>query len=312
MTAHDHDHSNTPASGGAHSHGGIGDLRAKNRKTLLIVALLSGSFMIAEIVVGFATHSLAVLADAAHMLGDVAAIGLALIASYFATKSATSEKTFGYYRTEILASTLNAMCMLGMSVFIFYEAYRRFSNSMEVPGLPMIVIGLIGGVINLTSMRLLAASAEHSLNSKAAYLEVFSDMLASFAVVVAGVVIQLTRWHPIDSIVSMLIAVALIPRTWGLLMQCVHVLMEGTPDHIAMNDLRKSILSVSGVKEVHDLHVWTITSGMDSLSAHVLVAEGFKPQGVLEEIAKLCEHDYKINHTTIQVEEVECEGTQCQ
>jgi cobalt-zinc-cadmium efflux system protein len=308
----DHDHSKITPGEAAHGHGGIADLRDKNRKQLITVIGLSGSFMIAELIVGFSTHSLAVLADAGHMLGDVAAIALALIASFFATKSATSEKTFGYYRTEILASTINAMGMLGMSGFIMYEAIRRFSNSTEVPGMPMVVIGLIGGVINLISMRLLSGSAEHSLNTKAAYLEVFSDMLASFAVVVAGLVIQFTAWHQIDSIVSMLIAIALIPRTWGLLMQCVHVLMEGTPDHIAVNDLRKSILSVKGVKELHDLHVWTITSGMDSLSAHVVIAEGFKTQEVLNEIAQLCQHDYSINHTTIQVEEVECEGTQCQ
>jgi len=267
--------------------------------------------MVAEVIVGLVTHSLAVLADAGHVLGDVAAIVLALIATSFATKTATSDKTFGYYRSEILASTLNALGMIGMSVFITFEAYKRFSSVTEVPGLPMILIGITGGAINLLSMRLLASSAGSSLNTKAAYLEVFSDMLASLGVVIAGVVIQFTGWHQIDSIVSLLIAVGLIPRTWGLLMECVHVLMEGTPDHIAVKELRTSILGVEGVKDIHDLHVWTITSGMDSLSAHVLISNGFNAQEVLDKIAHLCEHDYKIKHTTIQVEEVECQGPQC-
>lgn len=294
-----------------HSHGSVGELREKNRKQLLTVVVLTGTFMVAELVVGFTTRSLAVLADAGHMLGDVAAVLLALIASSFATKAPTPEKTFGYYRSEILASTWNALGMIAMSGFILMEAYKRLSAAAEVPGLPMILIGLAGGLINLISMRILSGSAQHSLNTKAAYLEVWSDMLASFAVVLAGVVIQLTHWHQIDSIVSMLIAIALIPRTWALLMQCGHVLMEGTPNHIAMHDLRESILAVPGVKEVHDLHVWTITSGLDSMSAHVLVTEGSKSQDVLSEIVSLCEHKFHVNHTTIQIEEIKCEGRQC-
>lgn len=309
-----HDHNRTKAAGGteAHSHGTVGELREKNRKQLTTVMILTGSFMIAELIAGFSTGSLAILADAGHMLGDVAAIALALIASLFATKAATSEKTFGYYRSEILASMFNGLCMLGMSAFILIEAYKRFFSTTEVPGFPMILIGVSGGLINFISMRMLTKSAQNSLNTRAAYLEVLSDMLASFGVVVAGLVIIATGWHPIDSIVSVLIALGLIPRTWGLLMQCVHVLMEGSPDHIAMNELRNSMLSVPGVKELHDLHVWTITSGMDALSAHVLVGQGFRTQEVLDEIARVCQHEYNINHTTIQVEEIECKGAQCQ
>ncbi len=274
----------------------------------MTVALLSGTFMLAEFVAGLWTHSLAILADAGHMLGDVAAVALALIASIFATKSATAEKTFGYYRSEILASTLNALCMLGMSGYILFEAYQRFFTQAEVPGLPMIVIGVLGGVINLFSIRLLSADAKDSLNTRAAYLEVVSDMLASFGVIVAGLIIQFSGQHIADSIVSVLIALGLIPRTWNLLSECVHVLMEGTPDRIAMSELRKSILAVDGVQDLHDLHVWTITSGLEALSGHVLVQETANTQNVLDEISQLCERDFKINHTTIQVEIVECEG----
>ncbi len=306
---HNHEHAKDSE---PHSHGNLSDLRKLNRKRLLTVALLSGTFMVAEFVAGLWTHSLAILADAGHMLGDVAAVALALIASIFATKSATAEKTFGYYRSEILASTLNALGMLGMSGYILVEAYQRFFNQTEVPGLPMVVIGVLGGVINLFSMRLLSADAKDSLNTRAAYLEVVSDMLASFGVVVAGLIIQFSGQHIADSIVSVLIALGLIPRTWNLLSECVHVLMEGTPDRIAMSELRKAILAVDGVQDLHDLHVWTITSGLEALSGHVLVQETANTQSVLDEISQLCERDFKINHTTIQVEIVECEGkTSC-
>jgi cobalt-zinc-cadmium efflux system protein len=272
---------------------------------------MSGTFMIAELVFGLLTNSLAILADAGHMLGDVAAIVLALIANWFATKAATSDKTYGYYRAEILASTFNALGMLAMSAFILHEAYQRFFEKTDVPGTPMIVIGVLGMVINLISMKLLSAGAKESLNTKAAYLEVLSDMLASLGVIVAGIVIITTGQHVADAIVSVLIALGLIPRTWGLLMQCVHVLMEGTPDHIQLGELRKKIFAVEGVRDLHDLHVWTITSGLHAMSAHVLVADGVDTQQVLHQIAEVCERDFKINHTTIQVESAHCDAAEC-
>lgn len=313
---HDHDHGTLLSANSAkhsqekHSHGDLADLRALSKRRLITVAVLSGTFMIAELVVGLWSQSLAILADAGHMLGDVAAIVLALIANIFATKTATPEKTYGYYRSEILASTLNSLCMLGMSVYILIEAYSRFFNQSDVQGMPMIITGILGGLINLIAMRLLGPEAQDSLNTKAAYLEVLSDMLASLGVVVAGLIIQFTGQHVADSIVSALIALGLIPRTWKLLMQCVHVLMEGTPDHIAVSELRKAILSIEGVQDLHDLHIWTITSGLEALSGHVLVQEGMNSQIVLNKIAQICEQEFKIKHTTIQVE-VECEGKAC-
>lgn len=313
---HDHDHEAVLPAGAQktsqekHSHGDLAELRALSKKRLITVAMLSGTFMIAELVVGLWSQSLAILADAGHMLGDVAAILLALIANIFATKTATAEKTYGYYRSEILASTLNSLCMLGMSAYILIEAYSRFFNQTDVQGVPMIITGILGGLVNLIAMRLLGPEAQDSLNTKAAYLEVLSDMLASVGVVVAGLVIQFTGQHIADSIVSALIALGLLPRTWKLLMQCVHVLMEGTPDHIVVSELRKSILAVEGVRDLHDLHVWTITSGLEALSGHVLVQEGMNPQFILNKIAQVCEQEFKIKHTTIQVE-IECEGKAC-
>ncbi len=301
--AHNHSHH-------AHDHGNPSELRKINRQRLLLVGLITGGFMIAEAVVAMFSGSLAILADAGHMLGDVAGIAMAYIANVFATKSATTKKTYGYFRTEILAATFNALCMLGMSAFILYEAYRRFSTNAEIPALPMIVIGFLGGIVNLISMRLLSSGARNSLNTRAAYIEVLSDMLASFAVVVAGLVIQFTRWYAIDSIVSMLIAIGLIPRTWSLLMQCVHVLMEGTPDHIAIADLRTAMLSVTGVQDVHDLHVWTITSGLDAISAHVLIDQDTNSQEVLGKIEVICEQ-FKLSHSTIQIEIVQCNNIPC-
>lgn len=263
--------------------------------------------MILEFVFGFMTKSLAVLADAGHMLGDVAAISIALIATSFASRAATVQKTYGYYRAEILASSFNTLCMLGMCGFILYEAYHRLSEKVDVPGMPLITIGIIGAITNFISIRLLSAGAKDSLNTKAAYLEVLSDMLAAIGVVIAGVTIQLTKWVMVDSVVSFLIALALIPRTWNVLMECVHVLMEGTPGRIKLADLHKALGNVEGVMGIHDLHVWTITSGMDALSGHVQIQESTNPQAILSKIAECCKHDFNINHTTIQVEVASCE-----
>lgn len=305
MAEHDHDHKSKSEAG--HSHDNVSSLRKLSRKRLWQVLSISTTFMMVEFIFGFMTRSLAVLADAGHMLGDVAAISIALIASSFATKAATSQKTYGYYRAEILASSFNTLCMLGMCGFILFEAYHRLSQKVEVPGTPLIVIGVIGVITNFISVRLLGADAKESLNTKAAYLEVLSDMLAAIGVVIAGITIQLTGWMLVDSVVSFLIAIALIPRTWSVLMECVHVLMEGTPERIALGDLHKALSSIDGVIGIHDLHVWTITSGMDALSGHVQIQETVNPQATLEKIAECCRHQFNINHTTIQVEVAPCE-----
>lgn len=300
------DHKSGEAAHAGHSHESVSSLRSRSKKRLWQVLSISSTFMILEFVFGFTTRSLAVLADAGHMLGDVAAISIALIATSFASKAATSEKTYGYYRAEILASSFNTLCMLGMCGFILYGAYRRLSEHVEVPGMPLIVIGIIGAITNFISIRLLSADAKESLNTKAAYLEVLPDMLAAIGVVIAGVTIQLTKWVMIDSIVSFLIALALIPRTWSVLMECVHVLMEGTPERIKLGDLHKALGNVEGVIGIHDLHVWTITSGMNALSGHVQIQESTNPQAILSKIAECCKHDFNINHTTIQVEVASC------
>jgi cobalt-zinc-cadmium efflux system protein len=313
--SHSHNHPDktvgTSVAKDSHGHGDLSELRAMSRKRLLMVVLLTGGFMIAEVIAAWLTKSLAILADAGHMLGDVAAVALALIASWFATRPASQAKTYGYYRTEILASTLNALALLGMSVFITVEAYSRLRHPTEVPGLPMILVGITGGIVNLLAMKILRGVAEHSLNTKAAYLEVLADLLASVGVVIAGLTIHFTGWQYIDPIVSLIIAIALIPRTWTLLSQCVHVLMEGTPDHIAMNDLRTAILNVPGVVEVHDLHAWTITSGMDSLSGHVIIDQAARSDQVLTQITSVCEQQFGITHTTIQIEAVSCDRSKC-
>jgi cobalt-zinc-cadmium efflux system protein len=295
-----------------HGHGDLRELRAMSRKRLFFVFALTGSFMLVELIVGFMTKSLAILADAGHMLGDVGAIALALIASWFAARPATEGKTYGYYRSEILASTINAVALLVISGYILLEAYSRFTHPQAVPGLPMILIGVIGGLVNLFSMKILSEDAKTSLNSKAAYLEVLADLLASAGVVFAGAIIQLTGFLIVDPIVSTIIALALVPRTLGLLNQCVNILMEGTPDHIAMNELRNAVLNLPGVIEIHDLHVWTITSGMDAMSGHVLIdSEKADASETLEEISKLCEEQFGIKHSTVQIELVSCARQQC-
>ena len=312
MTQHLHDETDSTNSSHGHSHGDFRELRAMSRKRLVFVVCLTSTFMVIEAVIGFMTNSLAILADAGHMLGDVAAIALALIASWFASKPVSEEKTYGYYRSEIIASTMNALVMLIISGYILIEAYSRFSHPQPVPGIPMIIIGIVGGIINLISMKILSDDAKSSLNSKAAYLEVLADLLASAGVVIAGVTIQFTGLLVIDPIVSSIIAVALVPRTLSLLNQCVHILMEGTPDRIVINDLKAALLKVPGVVEVHDLHVWTITSGMDAMSCHVLIdKDDADSKTTLEKITELCDHDFGIKHSTVQIEQASCDRPQC-
>lgn len=287
---------------GGHGHD-VADWRRRSKSSMIAVLVLTACYMVIEIATGFYTHSLALIADAGHMLSDVGAIVLALVAIWFSSKPATPEKTYGYYRCEILAGFFNALMLVVMSIFILYESYTRLQHPPEVIAAPVFFVACIGAVVNFVSLRLLKRGSEQSLNVRAAYLEVLGDMLATIGVIVSSALILLNRWYIADPIISAAIGVAILPRTWLLLKECINILMEGAPVHIDLGALRRSILAVPGVVDVHDIHVWTITSGRDAMSAHVTI-ERSPPEVVLTEVTKVV-NGFGLHHSTIQVEQVE-------
>lgn len=316
---HGHDDGHEHASAGglkaflgaliSHSHGGHGHShgsgRMESRGRLLIVVGLTTVLMLVELIAGMLSHSLALMADAGHMLSDVAAQVLALVALWFAAKPPTSGKSFGYYRTEILAGLLNGVVLVIISIFILLEAVNRLAHPPEVHAPLMLAVSAIGVVVNLVSMRILVGSADDSVNMKAAYLELLGDMLASAGVLAAALLIAFTHWYIADPLISGLIGVLILPRTWLLLAECTNILMEGTPGHVDTDGLRAAMLKVPGVLDVHDMHVWTITSGLDAMSGHVCVQRSATSEEVLAEVTRIAQKEFHIQHTTIQLELVD-------
>ena len=283
-----------------HSHT---DSRSGQQKNLLIVLLMTGTFMVIEVVGGLFTGSLALLADAGHMLTDVAALGLSVFAMWMAARPSTQEKSYGYHRAEILAAVTNAVVLLLLAIWILYEAYRRIFEPPHVLGVPMLLIGLVGLAVNVASMKLLADESASSLNVRSAYLEVLSDAISSFGVILGGGIIWMTGWVLIDPLLSAGISIFIVWRTWGLLSQAVHVLMEGVPTHLNAKEVGQAMAGVPGVKGIHDLHIWTITSGLDALSSHVVVPVGEDRDEVLERLQSLLRDRFGIDHVTLQIVE---------
>lgn len=278
---------------------------ARNRRALWITFGLTFTYFCVEVIGGLVTNSLALLADAAHMLTDVGGLGLALFAAWMSSRPATPARTFGYYRVEILAALINAVVLFLLAFYILYEAYRRFREPPEIASGTMLAVAAVGLVVNLIGIWLLRGSSKDSLNMQGAFLEVVSDLLSSIGVLIAGTIIWTTGWYYADPILSVLIGVFILPRTWRLLTQAVNILLEATPAHISLADVERAMLGVDGVAAVHDLHVWTITSGIDALSAHVVVADatpGPAAASVVERLATLLREQYKLEHTTIQIE----------
>lgn len=282
-----------------------------NKKQLLLVFALTSIYMLAEVAGGIFTGSLALLADAGHMLTDAGALGLALLAIRFAERPATPQKSFGYLRAEILAALANAVALLLITFYILVEAWRRFQSPPEVMSWPMLIVATLGLVVNFIGVLILRSSASGSLNVKGAYLEVLSDTLGSLGVIAASLIMLKTQWYLADPIIGAGIGLFIIPRTWGLLKEATHILMEGTPPHIDLGILEQRMCTVSGVLRVHDLHVWTITSGIDALSAHVIVEKHERNDEILKELQEVLEHEFGIHHTTLQMESIdfgECGG----
>jgi cobalt-zinc-cadmium efflux system protein len=280
-----------------------GSPASRHKKNLLFVLVLSGTYMIAEVIGGLVTQSLALMADAAHMLTDVVGLFLAFIAIKIGERKADASKTFGYYRTEILAAVINAVVLLGISLYVLYEAYQRFQNPPAVQSKTMLIVAGIGLVVNIIGMMILRKDSEGSLNMKGAYFEVLSDMLTSIGVMIAGVIMLTTGWYYADPIISALIGLLIFPRTWRLLKEAVNVLLEGTPKDVDIHQLRQSLEEVSGVKNVHDLHVWSLTSSVNAMSAHIVRDTGTAQNPLLKTLTEVTTGNFKISHTTFQIEE---------
>ncbi len=279
-----------------HTHG------SRHKRRLWVVFSLTGAFLLIEAGVGFWTGSLSLVADAAHMLVDAGAILLSLLAVWFAERPATPAKTYGYYRVEILAALVNAVVLCLLAIAILAKAYEHLWQPHEVPGGPMLIVASVGLAVNLLSMSLLHRGAGESLNVRGAYLEVLGDAASSGAVIVAGAIILFTGWAPADPLAGVCIGLLILPRTWGLLRQAVNVLLEGAPAHLDVGEIGLALCEVPGVRHVHDLHVWTLTSGREAMSVHVVVESGKASDRILEDLHVILHTRFGIDHTTIQIE----------
>jgi cobalt-zinc-cadmium efflux system protein len=275
---------------------------SRHRGRLRLVFTITLSFLVIEVLGAIITNSLALFADAGHLLTDVAGIGLALFAIRIATRPADDARTFGMYRIEILAAVVNAILLFAVGAFVLYEAWRRFLDPPQVEGGLMLVVATAGLIVNAVSLWLLHDAQRQSLNMRGAYLEVLGDLLGSAAAVVAAGVIVVTGSLRADPIASAFVGLLIIPRTWKLLRDAVDILLEGTPKDVDLTDVRRHILEADGVLDVHDLHAWTITSGLNVVSAHVVIGSATDPARVLDELAACLSHDFDIEHSTFQLE----------
>jgi cobalt-zinc-cadmium efflux system protein len=275
---------------------------ARHRVRLTAVFALTLAVFALQLVGGIASGSLALIADAGHNFTDVAGVGLALLAIRVAARPATQGRTFGYLRLEILAAVVNAVFLFGIAAIVLIEAVRRWSDPPPIASGLMLTIAVVGLAANGVSLFLLKDAQHTSLNMRGAYLEVMGDLAGSVAVLVAAIVIAATGWRQADPLASILIALLILPRTWALLRDAVDVLLEATPKGIDLDQIRRHIVGVPGVADVHDLHAWTITSGMNVVSAHVVLGPGADPPAVLDELCSCLAGDFDIEHSTFQLE----------
>ncbi|MCI4658477.1 cation diffusion facilitator family transporter [Cryobacterium zhongshanensis] len=288
--------------GSEHSHASAVSAAGRHRRPLLIAFALTAVYMVVEFVVGFSVNSLALISDAAHMGTDVLGLGMALAAITLASRRTTSQRTYGFYRLEVLAALANGILLFAVAGYVLFEAIQRFSDPPTVPGLPLLVVASIGLVINLISFRLLTAGSKESLNLKGAYLEVMGDLLGSVGVIVAAIILFTTGWPYADPIIGVGIGLFILPRTWKLTRQALRILMEVAPPNLNIDKIGAEIAELPGVAAVHDLHIWTITSGMESASGHVVVEPGTNYSDVLDSVVLLLRDRYHVSHATIQCE----------
>ncbi|MEK4714908.1 cation diffusion facilitator family transporter [Sporosarcina sp. FSL K6-5500] len=290
---HDHDH------GHHHSHA-----REGNKKGLAIAFIITAGIMLLEFFGGLLTNSLALLADSGHMLSDAGSLALSLVAIWFAARAASPKKTYGYYRFEILAALFNGGTLFVIAGMIVYHAYGRFFEPQIVASGSMIIIAFIGLAANLLSAWFLISKGDvkDNVNLRSAYLHVLGDALGSVGAIIAGIVMYFFDWYVADPIISVVVALLILKGAWGIIKQTIHILMEGTPITINQQEVKQTLEAIEGVINVHDLHVWTITSGLDSLTCHLLIEDNQDEQRILQQAIQQIEKQFKIMHTTIQIE----------
>jgi cobalt-zinc-cadmium efflux system protein len=271
-------------------------------RILWSILLLTTVYLVAEVIGGLITGSLALLADAGHMFADVAAIALALFATWFAQYPASPQKTYGYHRIEILAALLNGLALTGLSVWIIWEALERWASPPEVKGDWMLAVAFGGLLINMIAIRLLHGDHNGDLNMRGAYLHILGDLLGSIGTILAAVVILSTGFYLADPLISIVIALLIMASASKLVWETIHILLEGSPAHINVARVKEEMLNLCGVVAVHDLHVWTITSGKDALSAHVVVEPSAYAPETLKCIQSCLKEKFGVSHATVQLE----------
>jgi cobalt-zinc-cadmium efflux system protein len=290
---HDHGHAHAPS------------LRsgARHKGRLLAALAVLATAMVVEVVAAFAANSLALLSDAGHMLTDVAGLAMALAAIHVADRAASDgQRTFGLYRLEILAALANSVLLFTVAIYVVVEAMRRWGDPPDVLVGPMLVVAIVGLVANVVAFALLRAGSKESLNVEGAYLEVLSDLVGSVGVIAAAVVIGVTDWAWVDPAVGVAIGVFILPRTWRLGAQAVRILVQAAPPGLDLAGLETTLRSLDGVVDVHDLHVWTLTSEMDVASVHLMVCEGTDTHAVLDRARVVMRDEHGIDHATLQIE----------
>ena len=310
---HDHDaHAGHDHSGHGH-HDHAHDLRGASRRSLIIALVLISSYMVAEVIGGIISGSLALLADAGHMLTDAAAIVMALVAMWISGRAASTERTFGYYRAEVLAAMINAFSLWLIAGWILFEAYHRaFTEVVEVEGVTVLIVGAGGLLVNIAAAWILHRSSEHSVNVEGAFQHVLADLLGSVGVIISGILIVAFEWYIADPILSVVIALLIVYNTRGLIYTVMNVLLEGAPEHIDVYKLCSDLENVDGVTLIHDVHVWTITSGNDAFTAHILMDPGYagSDEHTLRRMHEIAKRDHGIGHVTLQLERTAGECTE--
>ena len=288
------------------SHAGHGHTAGANAKSLSIALGLTGTFLIAEVVGAYVFNSLALLSDAAHMLTDAAALAIALAAIRIGNRPADSKRTYGYRRFEILAAAFNAVLLFVVAGYVLYEGIKRFVEPEPVQSMGMLIVATIGLLVNIIAMRVLAGGKDASLNVKGAYLEVWADMLGSLGVIIAAVVIYFTGWKWVDPLVAIGIGLWVLPRTWVLLRDTTHILLQGVPSNIKLDEVREAILSSNGVAALHELHVWSVAGDEASLTAHIVAAENEPLEAIRLLVESKLKRQFSILHVALQVESTPC------
>jgi len=299
-------HAHGPGQAHGHAHGRTHDHhREAGRRGLLIVLVMTATFMVVEFIGGVLSNSLALIADSAHMLSDVAAVSLSLLALGFARRPATAEKTYGYLRLEILAALVNGVALGILAIFIFVKAYQRFQVPAEIESGLMLGVAIGGLVVNLVAAGILHRSAGHSLNVRGAYLHVLGDLLGSVGAIAAALLIMGTGWVTADPLISVFVGLLILVSSWKLTSESVDILMEAAPRHIDVGLVRGAIHEIPGVESVHDLHVWTVTSGFCAMSVHAVISDPSRQRQILEEIHQRLVDRFGIRHATVQLEATE-------